>query len=113
MAGGYYHADTEDGRHWDDPSEDLLFMLVEELDHAANTFVVIEPDDESMDWFASVSLLEDGTYEVEWRDMSRRDHELTIETNRGHIAKELTRWLAARNFPGKPARNSARADDEF
>lgn len=113
MAGGYYHADTEDGEHWDDPSEDLLFMLIEGLDHTANTFVVIEPDDESMDWFASVSLLEDGTYEMEWRDMSRRDHELTVETDRGHIAKELTRWMAARHFPGKPLRNSARADHEF
>ena len=47
--------------------------------------MVIEPDDESMDWFASVSLLENGTYEMEWRDMSRRDHELTVETHRGHM----------------------------
>ena len=113
MAGGYYHADTEDGGHWDDPSEDLLFMLLDELYHPRNTFVVVGPDDESMDWFASVSLLENGTYEMECRDMSRRDHELTVETDRSHIANELTRWLAARHFPGKPARNSARTDHEF
>lgn len=113
MAGGYYHADSENGAHWDDPSEDLLFMLIEELNHTDNTFVVIEPDDESMTWFALVSLLEDGTYEMEWRDMSRRDHELTVETDRGHIAKELTIWLAGRRYPGKPKRNSARADNEF
>jgi hypothetical protein len=104
MPGGYYHADTEDGGHWVDPSEDLLFMLIDELYHPVNTFVVIEPEDESMDWFASVSLLDDGTYEMEWRDMSRRDHELTVETDRGHIAKELTTWLAGRHFPGKPTR---------
>ena len=55
----------------------------------------------AMDWFASVSLLDDGTHEIEWRDMSRHDHELTTETDRSHIAKELTRWLAARHFPGK------------
>jgi hypothetical protein len=113
VAGGYYHADTEDGGHWDDPSEDLLFMLIGELSHPGNTFVVIEPDDESMDWFASVSLLEDGTHEMEWRDMSRHDHELTVETDRGHIAKQLTIWLAARHYPGKPARNSARTSPEF
>lgn len=77
MPGGYYHADTEDGGHRADLSEDLLFMIIDELYHPANTFVVIEPEDESMDWFASVSLLDDGTYEMEWRDMSRRDHELT------------------------------------
>ena len=109
MPGGYYHADTEDGGHWVDPSEDLLFMLINELYHPANTFVVIGPEDESMDWFASVSLLDDGTYEMEWRDMSRSDHELTVETDRGHIAKELTIWLAGRHFPGKPIR----ADHEF
>jgi len=106
MAGGYYHADTEDGDHCDDPSEDLLFMLISDLSLPDNTFVVIEPGDESMDWFTSVSLLEDGTYEMEWRDMSRHDHELTIETDRGHIAKELTIWMAARHFPGKPTRKS-------
>jgi hypothetical protein len=57
MAGGYYHADTEDGGHWVDPSEDLLFMLIDELCHPTNTFVVIEPEDEPMNWFASVSLV--------------------------------------------------------
>lgn len=99
--------------HWDDPSEDLLFILIEELNHMDNTFVVIEPDDESMTWFAPVSLLEDGTYEMEWRDMSRHDHELTVETDRVHIAKELTIWLACRSYPGNPGRNSARVPDEF
>jgi hypothetical protein len=102
MAGGYYHADTENGGHWGDPSEDLLFMLVDELYHPDNTFMVIEPDDTSLNWFASVSLLEDGSYEVEWRDMSRHDHELTVESDHGHIAKQLTRWLAARRYPGRP-----------
>lgn len=100
MAGGYYHADTEDGGRWDDPSEDLLFMLIDELFHPDNTFVVFEPVDESMDWFALASVLEDGTYEMEWRDMSRHDHALTVESDRGHIAKQLTIWLAARHYPG-------------
>ena len=113
MADGYYHADSEDGEHWDDPSEDLLFMMIEGLNHTDNTFVIIEPDDESMTWFASVSLLEDGTYEMEWRDMSRRDHELTVASHRGRIAKELTMWLAARHFPGKPRQSSARPRHEF
>ena len=38
MAAGYYHADTEDGGHGDDPSEDLLFMLIDELRHPDNAF---------------------------------------------------------------------------
>ena len=62
---------------------------------------MIEPHEESLDWFASVSLLQDGTYEMGWRDMSRRDHELTVERDRGHIAKDLTIWLSARHRPGE------------
>jgi hypothetical protein len=85
-------------------------MLIEELNHTDNTFVTIESDDKSMTWFASVSLLEDGSYEMEWRGMSRDDHELTIETDRGRIAREITLWLAARSYPGKPKQSSARDD---
>jgi hypothetical protein len=101
---GYYHADTEGGEYWDDPSEDLLFMLIGELRYPANTFVIIEPDDASMDWFASVALTDGGAFEVEWRDMSRHDHELTVQTNIGRIAKELTIWLAERFHPARPGR---------
>jgi hypothetical protein len=37
---------------------------------------------------------------------------LTVETHCGHIAKELTIWLARRHYPGKPGRNSALAHGE-
>lgn len=110
MASGYYHADTEDGSHEDDPSEDVLFMLIDDLYHPRNTFLIIEPDDESQDWFASVTLQDDGTYELEWRDMSRHDHELTVETDRSHIAKELIVWLGERHYPGLPLRNGRWGD---
>ena len=110
MADSYYHADTEDGGHRDDPSEDALFDLINDLYHPHNTFVIIEPADESMDWFASVTLQDDGTYELEWRDMSRHDHELTAETERSHIARELIVWLAERHYPGIPMRNGRWGD---
>ena|SRR5215204_2391784 len=99
MAADHYCADTENGEHVEDPSEDALFELIDELALPANTFVTITPADDDPSWYASVSLLEDGTYEVEHRDASRREHELTIETDLGHIAKELTIWLAARDYP--------------
>ena len=106
MANGYYHADTENGDHMDDPSEDGLFMLIDDLCHPHNTFVIIEPDDGSSDWFASVTLQRNGLYGLEWRDMSRRDHKLTVETNRGQIARKLILWLSGRHYAGKPVRNS-------
>lgn len=110
MGGTYYYAETEDGELVEDPSEDLIFMLIDELYHPRNTFVIIEPVDDSQDWFASVTLQDDGTYEMEWRDMSRRDHELTAENDRGHMARELILWLAARHYPGMPMRRHGWGD---
>ncbi|MEU8002269.1 hypothetical protein AB0B66_13995 [Catellatospora sp. NPDC049111] len=96
MAAGYYHADTENGDHIDDPSEDALYMLIEDLDTTDNTFVIVEPPGEDPAWYASVSLLDDGRYEVERKHLERRFHELTVETDRDKIARELTIWFASR-----------------
>jgi hypothetical protein len=106
VAGEYYTAECENGTRWPDPSEDLLFMLIGELDHADNTHLVIEPAGEPANWYASVGLLEDGSYEVECRDPRYREHELTVETEIGPIAQQLAGWLAGRHFPGE------RADDD-
>ncbi|MCW3817683.1 hypothetical protein ONA91_24830 [Micromonospora sp. DR5-3] len=61
-----------------------------------NTFVTINPADDPA-WYASISLLDDDTYEVERRDARQRIHDLTTETDHGHIAKDLTIWLAGRH----------------
>ena len=99
MAADYYDADTENGDHIADPSEDALFMLLQDLDPDGNTFVTINPADDS-GWYASVSLLDDGSYEVERRDPDRDQHELTTEADTNTIAKDLTIWLAARKYTG-------------
>ena len=41
MGADYSSADTENGDHIDDPSEDGLFMLLSELNQAGNTFYLI------------------------------------------------------------------------
>ena len=46
MAADYYTADIENGDHVDDPSEDGLFMLLEDLTQDGNTFLTITPADE-------------------------------------------------------------------
>jgi hypothetical protein len=106
MVADYYIADTENGDHIDDPSEDALFMLFTDLNTADNTFVTINPADPQATWYASVSLLDDGTYEVEYRDARQREHELSVRTDRSQIARDLTIWLARRPYPGRPARYS-------
>lgn len=43
MAAECYCADSENGDHINDPSEDALFMLISDLNGTVNTFVVIQP----------------------------------------------------------------------
>jgi hypothetical protein len=102
MAADYYDADTENGDHIADPSEDALFMLIQELEQGENAFVTITPADGS-DWYASVSLLDGGGYEVERRDCHHNLHEQATASDAAAIAHDLTIWLAARDYPDRPA----------
>ncbi|MGI5448553.1 hypothetical protein ACQEVM_22855 [Streptomyces sp. CA-243310] len=94
VAAQYYCADSENGDHIDDPSEDALFMLITDLNDGDNTFVVI-PDEGNPAWFASVAVLDEGGYEIVRRDTTRREHDVTIESSSDRIAG-LTTWLATR-----------------
>ncbi|MFB7651168.1 MULTISPECIES: hypothetical protein [unclassified Streptomyces] len=96
MAADYYCADSENGDHIDDPSEDALFMLISDLNGRDNTFVVIQPDEDDPVWFASIALLDQGGYEIVRRDTTHREHDVTVESNIDRIAGDLTKWLAAR-----------------
>ncbi|MFJ3311186.1 hypothetical protein ACIPSA_51405 [Streptomyces sp. NPDC086549] len=106
MAARYYCVDSESGDHVDDPSEDALFDLIGELNDSDNTFAVIQPDEDDPAWFASVAVLDEGGYEIVLRDSTRREHEVTTETDIGGIANNLIIWLAGRDFPGRPARQT-------
>lgn len=101
MTARYYCADSENGDHIDDPSEDALFMLISDLDDADNTFVVIQPDEDDPAWFASVAVLDEGGYEVVRRDTTRGEHEVTTGPSINQIAKDLTVWMAGRNYPDR------------
>ncbi|MFJ5221254.1 hypothetical protein ACIP98_42545 [Streptomyces sp. NPDC088354] len=98
VAARYYCADSENGDHVDDPSEDALFMLVADLNDTDNTFVVVQPDQDDPAWFASVAVLDAGGYEIVHRDATRREHDVSVETSTDRIAGDLIKWLAARSF---------------
>ncbi|PKT71306.1 hypothetical protein CW362_19870 [Streptomyces populi] len=104
MAAEYYGADSENGDRIDDPSEDALFMLIDDLNDTDNTFVFVQPDEDEPVWFASVAVLDEGGYEIVRRDSSRREHEVTIASSINHITYDLTTWIAGRAFPGRPPR---------
>ncbi|MEU9298133.1 hypothetical protein [Streptomyces sp. NPDC048266] len=99
-----YGAGSENGDRIDDPSEDALFMMISDLNDAGNTFVVVQPDEDDPVWFASAAVLDDGGYEIVRRDTARNVHEVTTAISISDIARDLTIWMAARDFPGRPTR---------
>ncbi|MGW1930157.1 hypothetical protein [Streptomyces sp. NPDC001919] len=103
MGAQYYGADSENGDHIDDPSEDALFMLISDL-NSDNTFVVVQPDEDDPLWFVSVAVLDECGYEIVRRDTTRNEHEVTTTTGINDLARDLTIWMAARDFPGRPNR---------
>ncbi|MFG1806207.1 hypothetical protein [Streptomyces sp. NPDC049040] len=107
MGATYYRAESESGDHVDDPSEDVLFMLIDDLNDSDNTFVVIQPDEDDPAWFTSVAVLDEGGYEIVRRDTTRREHDVSTETSIDRIALDLTVWMAARDFPGRPTRQDS------
>ncbi|GAA1542489.1 hypothetical protein GCM10009730_59400 [Streptomyces albidochromogenes] len=102
MGAAYYRAESESGDHVDDPSEDALFVLIDELNDSDNTFVVIQPDEDDPAWFTSVAVLNEGGYEV-----VRREHDVVTETSIDRIARDLTIWMAARDFPGRHTQHTS------
>lgn len=91
-------ADTETGDYIDDPTEAQLEDLITGLGAGSGSFITIGPADDSQDWYASVSLLPDGTTEVEHGDPARSEHyRATVTTSSAGIARDLTTWLSTRS----------------
>ncbi|MDR0341782.1 MAG: hypothetical protein LBI49_01485 [Nocardiopsaceae bacterium] len=91
-------ADTETGEFLDDPTEDQLAGLIGELGRSAGSFITLNPADETHGWYASVSLLPDGSLELAYGDPDTSDDHQAITTdNPAGIARTLTTWLADRS----------------
>jgi hypothetical protein len=61
------------------------------------TFITSGPGDDSQDWYASISLLPDGTTEVEHGDLARdEDYRAAVTASPADIARDLTIWLSTR-----------------
>ncbi|MCX5414235.1 hypothetical protein [Streptomyces sp. NBC_00059] len=102
MGAAYYRAESESGDHIEDPSEDALFMLIDDLNSSDNTFVVIQPDEDDPVWFTSVAVLDEGGYEVVRRDTTTSlDRDVVTETSVDRIARDLTIWMAARSISAR------------
>jgi hypothetical protein len=98
MSAEEFLAETESGERVDDPSEDALFEMIEELAEDGDTFFTVEPsryDTDEAPWYATVALHDDG-FEVTTLDSRRDEHDVSVVDDPGTIAAELTIWIAAR-----------------
>jgi hypothetical protein len=90
-------ADTESGEFIDDPTEAQLTELIGGLGRSSGSFITLNPADETRSWYASVSLLPDGSTEITYGDPDHsEDHQAITTTGPAGIAHTLTSWLATR-----------------
>jgi hypothetical protein len=92
-----YGADTDDGYRIDDPSPEAIAVLIAELHPVDNTFVTIQPDGGFPAWCASVTLVGDDLYEIEYREHGER--RLTTYAEPEEVLDDLIEWLDTRSAP--------------
>ena len=84
---------AESGDTIDDPSEDALFMMFEDIDAGESTFLIVESlADQSGQSYAQTSRNGDGTYVVEYRDGSPDRHFGTIAQDMRAAHALVTGW---------------------
>jgi hypothetical protein len=81
----------------DDPDESQLASLIAGLGQASGTFITLTPAVDGADWYASVSLLPDGSTEIHRGDPRHgEDRKAATTASPADIARDLTAWLAKR-----------------
>jgi hypothetical protein len=72
-------ATSESGDVIDDPSEDALFMMLEDIEAGEGTFLIVESlDDATGQTYVQTSRNDDGSHIVEYRDGGPTNHYGTV-----------------------------------
>jgi hypothetical protein len=104
LGGAYCFAENERGERYDNPSEDLLFELIGELNLRDNGSFVVEPVEASADWYVSVSLLDSGEFETVYRCSGRGEHRVVVSDSPSDISGDVTIWISGLPSSLKPTR---------
>ena len=100
----------ESGATWEDPSEDLLFMLLTDIEDGDETFVIVErPSDESGQTYAQVIRGDGGEWILERRDGDRDRHYRTTFEDLREAHATLTAW--AFELPSSTVWHTSRCDE--
>jgi hypothetical protein len=82
---------TESGVTWDDPSEDLLFELLADLEHRVEQFFVVRRVGHD-DVYMQILMQEDHSYLLEYRDGDASSHFGAISTDKRLVHEVLVKW---------------------
>jgi hypothetical protein len=83
----------ESGERWDDPSEDLLFDLLSDIEAGEGSFLIVErAADVNGQTYSQALHLEDGRYAVEHREGSAERHYATTVADFRAAHAVLTGW---------------------
>ena len=93
MTAPILRATMESGETFDDPSEDLLFMLLETIERGEEEFLVLERTaDSSGQTYAQTARGQDGSWIVERREGSADRHFGATLTDLRQVHAILTGW---------------------
>jgi uncharacterized protein (DUF2249 family) len=86
-------ATAESGDVIDDPSEDALFMMFEDIEAGESTYLIVDAlHDPTGQRYAQVSRNDDGTYVVEYRDGGPDRHFGTVAQDMRSAHALVTGW---------------------
>ncbi len=93
VANPVLRAIMESGETWDDPSEDLLFILLEDLSDKNELFVIVERTaDTSRQTYMQVLRTDDSSYRLEHRHGSADRHFFAVTPDVRLAHRVLTDW---------------------
>ena len=90
-------ATMSSGATWDDPSEDLLFILLSDIEEGAEEYVVVHRLG-SEQTYAQATVLGDSTFLIEYRDGSADRHFAAESSDKRVVHAAMTGW--AFQLPG-------------
>jgi hypothetical protein len=90
-------ARPETGPVWDDPSEDLLYELLQDIEDGQGTFLIVErTTDPGRQTYAQALRRDDGTYIVEYREGDAEHHYGTVVADLRTAHELLVGWAFER-----------------
>lgn len=97
MAQPILRAEPENGDTYDDPSEDLLFMLFEDIEAGESLYVIVEVvADATRQTYVQALRDKDGTYIVEHRAGTPESHQGTRVPDLRTAHRMVTDWAFRR-----------------